>query len=125
MALMVKRVTNLLLILAVGGSVSAGIPLHSGSSESGMMNCCKKALEENNSPQVAAARLCCAMNCDEPGPVGGNTSQGFSQSAVQPSPSVVLALPQVTSYKPLRARHELTESTDSKPAYILYLALLI
>ena len=56
----------------------AGVPVHSGSSESGMMDCCKKALEQDASPHVAAARLCCAMNCNEPGSTSSNTSQSWT-----------------------------------------------
>jgi hypothetical protein len=122
---MLKRLTNLLLILAVGVSVSAGIPLHSGGSGSGMIDCCKKALEQDDSPQVAVARLCCAMNCNEPGATTGNTSQGFSQAGLEPSSSIVLPLPPVSNYKPLRAQYGRTSCAYSEPSYLLNLALLI
>jgi hypothetical protein len=122
---MLKSLTNLLLILAIGSSVVAGMPVHSGGSDSGMMDCCKKALEQNDSPHVAAARLCCAMNCNEPTSTNGNTSQSFSQTISPPSPLIGLALPPAANLKPLRARYTPTWSTGLKPAYILNLALLI
>jgi hypothetical protein len=122
---MLKRLTNLLLMLAIGSSVVAGMPVHSGGGESGMMDCCKKALEENDSPQVSAARLCCAMNCNEPTSTNGNISQSFSQTISQPSTLIGLALPPAANLKPLRARYTLTRSSGSSPAYILNLALLI
>jgi len=120
-----KKLTNLLLILALAGSVAAGMPMHSGSAESGMMDCCKKALEQNDSPHVAAARLCCAMNCNEPGSTSSNTSQSFSQTGSEPSPLVGVVLPPATIRRQLLTHYTLTSSTHSQPAYILNLALLI
>jgi hypothetical protein len=122
---MLKGLTNILLSLAVGGSVAAGMPMHSGGGESGMMDCCKKALEENDSPHVAAARLCCAMNCNEPGSTSGNPGQNYSQTGTEPSPQVVVALPPATNQSLSRARYTTRRSTTSKPTYILNLALLI
>jgi hypothetical protein len=122
---MLKKLTNLLLMLAIGSSVVAGMSVHSGGGESGMMDCCKKALEQNDSPRVSAARLCCAMNCNEPTSTNGNTSQCFSQTVSQPSPLIGFVLPLATDLRPLRARYTLTRSSGSSPAYILNLALLI
>jgi len=123
---MAKRIASLTLVLMLGGSVLAGVPMHSGSSESGMMDCCRKALEQNNSPHVAAARLCCAMNCNEPGSTSGNTGQSFSQTGSEPSPIIVAALLPATSLsKQLRARYEHLSVSPRQPTYILNLALLI
>jgi hypothetical protein len=122
---MIKRIASLTLVLVLGGSVLAGVPMHSGSSESGMMDCCKKALEQDASPHVAAARLCCAMNCNEPGSTSSNTSQSFSQTGSEPSPIIVAALPTTSLSKQLRARYELLSASPSQPTYILNLALLI
>jgi hypothetical protein len=99
--------------------------MHSGSGGSGMMDCCKKAMEQSNSPQVAATRLCCAMNCNEPGSTSGSASQSFSQISSVPTPLIVAAFPAASVLKPSRDRYEATTSTRSKPAYILNLALLI
>ena len=122
---MTKRLVSLLVILMLGGSVLAGVPMHSGGSESGMMDCCKKALEQNASPQVSAARLCCAMNCNDPASTTSNPGQGFSQTSSQPSPLMVAVLPSPANYKSLSFRYEPTGSISSKPAYLLNLALLI
>lgn len=120
---MLKRLTNVVLILAVGGSVVVGMPMHSGG-ESDMMDCCKAALERNDSPRVAAARLCCAMNCNEPGSTNGNASQSFRLQGVEPA-SVFVASPQATNYKSFCPAYSIATSISSKPAYILNLALLI
>jgi hypothetical protein len=119
------KLINVTLILAVAASVAAGMPLHSSSEESGMMDCCKKALEQNNSPSVTAARLCCAMNCNEPGPTSGNSSQSFSQAGVQPGIWIVVALPPVPVHKSLRPYHASESLARAKPSYLLNLALLI
>jgi hypothetical protein len=120
-----KKLTNLLLLIALAASVAAGMPLHSGSGEAEMMDCCKKALEQSASPHVSAARLCCAMNCNEPGSLSGNTSQSFSQTGSEPISLIVAGLPPASVLKPSPARYEARTSSRSKPAYILNLALLI
>jgi hypothetical protein len=101
------------------------MPMHSGGADSGMMDCCKHALEQNGSPRVAAARLCCAMNCSEPGSTSSNTSPTFSQTASEPGPLIVANLSTRSDLKALRAHSKATTSASLKPAYILNLALLI
>jgi hypothetical protein len=123
--IMTKWLVSLGLILTLGSSVLAGMPIHSGGSESGMLDCCKKALEQNDSPHVAAARLCCAMNCNDPASTSGNPGQSFSQTSLEPSPLVVVSLPPATNYRPLDVRDAQPRSSSPKPAYILNLALLI
>jgi hypothetical protein len=120
-----KKFIILALILAVAGSVAAGMPMHSRGAESGMMDCCKKALEHNDSPHVAAAQLCCAMNCNEPGSTSGNASLSFSQTGSEPTSLVVVALPPAGIQRQLRVHYPLANPTHSQPAYILNLALLI
>jgi hypothetical protein len=119
-----KRLINILLILAVGASLAMGLPVHSGGSESSMVDCCKKAREQNDSPSVAAARLCCAINCNDPASTSGNPGQSFSRSSSQPS-HLVIAPPPTADYKRLRVRYGQKISTNSNPAYIVNLALLI
>ena len=121
---MFKKLTNLVLVVAVAASVAAGMPLHSRSAQSAMMDCCKKALEQSDSPHVAAARLCCAMNCSEPASTNGNFGQNFSQTGAELSPVIVVALPPLANYKSQRPRYA-RMSSATKPAYILNLALLI
>jgi hypothetical protein len=120
---MLRRLINILLILAIGGSAVFGMPMHSGSSESGMMARCKAALQQDKSPQVAAARLCCAMNCDESGPTNGSSAQNFFQNSVQPAATVTLVLPTAATYKSAPVSH--AQTARSSPRYILNLALLI
>src|SRR2546423_12617348 len=97
---MVTRFASLALILVIGGSVFAGIPLHSNEKECSMpgmagMDCCKKAAQAQSlTPEISTARLCCALNCSQSGTTGStgtklprpSTSQSFSihQSSGQP-----------------------------------------
>src|SRR5947207_12855313 len=78
---MITRFASLALILVIGGSVFAGIPLHSNEQECSMpemagMDCCKKATQaESLTPEVSTARLCCALNCSQNGTTGATGSQ--------------------------------------------------
>src|SRR5437762_12024024 len=78
---MVIRLASLALILVIGGSVFAGIPLHTNEQECTMpgmegMDCCKKAAQAQSlTPEVSTARLCCALNCSQSGTTGSTGSQ--------------------------------------------------
>src|ERR1044071_4247010 len=120
---MVSRIASLFLVLAVAGNLMAGTPVHSDGTETGMMECCKKALEHDASPRVSAARLCCALNCNEPGSTSSNTSQSFSQSAPEPTSVIALTLP-AASIRHLRTPYRQVTLSSSSPTYILNLALL-
>src|SRR4030095_4240888 len=70
---MKKRLASLFLLLVLTGSTVPGMPLHFGDGECsmhGMMDCCKAALMANDSPEIAAAKLCCAVDC----PTNSSTS---------------------------------------------------
>jgi hypothetical protein len=129
---MLKKLTNLLLILTVASSVAAGMPLHSNEQECSMpgmagMDCCKKASQaETKAPEVSAARLCCALNCSQTGSTGSNGGQ-----LPRPSTSQAISFHPFTQ-PPLGAsvlsfRLSWADSPHpySNPAYIRHLALLI
>jgi hypothetical protein len=130
MRLMLKKLTNLLLILTVASSVAAGMPLHSNEQACSMrddMDCCKKALLAAQTPEVAAARLCCAVNCSTDGttnPTSNSSLSSQSHPALSAHPVVATALR--NSHHSLRfvaASHD--PPAYSEPAYIRHLALLI
>src|SRR5438093_11651136 len=87
---MVTRLVSLALVLVIGGSVFAGIPLHSNEQECSMpdmggMDCCKKAAQaESLTPEVSTARLCCALNCSQSGTTGSTKSRLPRPLASQP-----------------------------------------
>src|SRR5713226_7836923 len=126
------RLTSLLLLLVLAGSAFAGVPMHSGESECSMgqamagMDCCKAALMGGKSPESAAARLCCAINCSHEGstPPSSLRVSPQSQPAVSDYQPGTTALP--ASFL-LRARINRSHGppTDSHPVYIRHLALLI
>lgn len=128
---MKKRLASLVLLLVLVGGAFAGVPLQFGGSECGMsemmegMECCKAALLQNQSPEVADAKLCCALNCAQ----GGTTSPPTSVRITSPAPARLLDLPSMP--QPI-VRSALFGRIDSKhgppgspPAYLLNLAFLI
>jgi hypothetical protein len=115
-----------LLAAMLGGAV--GVGAHEGEGSCPMTNmpdCCKKAHSANNTPGVSMARLCCNLNCSEPGSSGSNASSSFSpQPGVAPNSAV---MPSVAPYNSLAlsSSYNSTPSQDSNPKYIQHLALLI
>ena len=126
------RLTSLVLLLIVAGGAFAGTPLHSSEQSCPMggvmgdMDCCKAALMKAQTAESASARLCCALNCSKDGTAPANS--------VRPSPQ----LQRSVSVYPVGAQALLTivtslgrvdrlhgPPTDSHPAYIRHLSLLI
>jgi hypothetical protein len=126
------RLTSLVLLLVLGGSAFAGIPLHFGENECGMgqsmegMACCKAALMGGGSANAGAARLCCVVNCSSDGstPPSGVRVPPQSQpvgSDYQPGTPALPASILLTRH----LSHSHGPPPDSHPAYIRHLALLI
>src|SRR5215813_1394271 len=127
-----KRLTSLVLVLLIVGSVYAGMPLHSNDQVCSMpeitgMDCCKKAaLGESVTAEGLIAQLCCALNCSQEGTTG-------SKGAQLPRPAEVLLVidrpplaqpPAVFAFSSrLNGAH--SPPKYSNPAYIRHLALLI
>src|SRR5258708_11896414 len=128
---MQTRFISLVILLVVAGSAVAGALLHSNEQSCsmggamGVMDCCKAALSQNNTPQVASARLCCSLNCSQ----NGTTPNGVRvQPKLQPALSAHLTSAQALLPPVLLLRHSSHSHgppTDSHPAYIRHLALLI
>jgi hypothetical protein len=129
---MKKRLTSLVLLLVLGGSAFAGVPLHFGESECSMgqpmdgMDCCKAALMGGESPEATAARLCCVVNCSHDGTTPPSSSRiaPQSQPAVSDYQAGTAALP-ASILLTLHISRSHGPPTDSHPAYIRHLALLI
>src|SRR5688572_29199036 len=127
---MKSRLASLFLLIVLAGSTS-GMPLHFGDGECGMdslmdMDCRKAALMQESSPEVADAKLCCALNCAKDG-----TTSPPNIVRATPSP-----LASASSYPPLTQRlavnslllrriDRLHGPPDSGPTYLRNLALLI
>lgn len=119
------RITSLILVLALAGSVALGAPLHS--SERG----CNMPLETPaceqmipSAPGVANIQLCCLLDCQEPGSTTSVSVQIPSFNAapihqIAPRPAFALA-------KPLSQPDWRQSSSFTPPVtYLKNLALLI
>jgi hypothetical protein len=128
---MKSRLASVFLLLVLAGSTFAGIPLHFGEGDCGMdsmmdMDCCKAALMQESSPEVADAKLCCALNCAK----DGTTSPPNIVRVT--TPPLVSASLHPASTQPLtvnslicRRSDRLHGPADSGPTYLRNLALLI
>ena len=128
---MKTRLGSLFLLLVLAGSTFAGMPLHFGERECSMdgmmdMDCCKAALMQESSPEVADAKLCCALNCAKDG-----TTSPPNIVRVTPPPlasaSSHPALTQALAVNSLLSRRidRLHGPPDSGLKYLRNLALLI
>ena len=126
-----KRLASLILLLVLAGSAFAGVPLHFGESECSMdgmadMDCCKAALLQKEAPEVADAKLCCALNCAQ----NGTTAPANAVRVTPPSPGrtpLYLTTPQSLPSFDFRfgCIDRLHGPPGSPPSYLLNLALLI
>src|SRR5713226_980913 len=125
------RLISLVILLVVAGSAVAGAPLHSNEQSCSMggamgeMDCCKAALSRRQTPQATAARLCCSLNCSQNGTTPSNGVRTSPQ--VQPVSDYQFNTPTLPASSMLagRVRDLHGPPTDSHPAYIRHLALLI
>jgi hypothetical protein len=122
-----KWFTAFILIAAMlGGAVGAGAHEEEGACPmSKLPDCCKKARLASKSPEVFMARLCCNLNCSEPGSSGSNASSSFSPTQVV-APQAAL-ITRVLSFNHFNLDHFASSppNQNSSPKYIQHLALLI
>ncbi|OLE74893.1 MAG: hypothetical protein AUG12_00500 [Acidobacteria bacterium 13_1_20CM_2_57_8] len=120
-----KWLTAFALIAAMlGGAVGAGA--HEGEgSMANMPDCCKRAQSSSSAPVVSMARLCCNLNCSEPGSSSTSASSSISfQQGTTPNTAII---PSVTpnGVTLLSRRAQSTNPDNSSPKYLQHLALLI
>src|SRR5262249_59937456 len=118
---------SLFLVLMLAGSASAGLPLPFSADECDMhpgMDCCKVARTPTTSPEVADAKLCCALSCAQNG-----TTSPPNVVRVSSPPSVRTAIhPALTHPIPLAALRNphiarIHVPPKSEPAYLRKLEL--
>src|ERR1044071_1026005 len=106
-------------------TVAVGVGAHQQEGPmSNLPDCCKKA--GSNGPAASMARLCCNLNCSEPGSTGNSSSSSFSAQR-----GTVLNTPIASSgaqfnftiILPRQPQH--IYLADSHPKYIKHLTLLI
>ena len=123
-----KWLTAFALVAAMlGGAFGAGAHEGEGSCPiTNMPDCCKKAHSPSNSSEASMARLCCNLNCSEPGSSGSNTSPSFSpQPGIAP---ITAVMPNAAPFDGSKLLDRYAQSPylhDSSPKYIQHLALLI
>lgn len=127
---MAKWTTSLFLILTLGASVLAGMPLHANEKKcaDGMsgMDCCKTAQGHGDDTDVASARVCCAVNCPQSGTTGPSGVQLPKASTVLAAVHPALVQPPKSTPIPLLVTSWAhSPPRSSNPAYIRNLALLI
>jgi hypothetical protein len=122
-----KWFTTLVLIAAiVGGVVGAGAHQGEGSCPLGNVpDCCRKARSSSKAPEVAMARLCCNLNCSEPGNSGESISLRFSSPQGSTPLPAEIPRPMMLEPVPLNRQRQSSNLPDSNPKYIQHLALLI
>jgi hypothetical protein len=123
-----KWFTALALVAAMfGGAVGVGAHDQEGTCPlSNLPDCCEKAQSASNSPEVSMARLCCNLNCSEPGSSGTSTSSNVSPQ--QGTLPITAIMPGAAPFNGITVsgRYAQTFSPhDSNPKYIQHLALLI
>jgi hypothetical protein len=121
-----KWLTAFILVAAMfGGMVGVGAHEAEGSMAN-IPDCCKKAQLASNAPQVALARLCCNMNCSEPGSSGSNASSSLSpQPGITPNGAGTPTAAAFTDLAHFSRYAQSPRRQDSSPKYIQHLALLI
>lgn len=122
---MLKWFTSLILVASLSGSLTAGVQMHAAM-DMQMMDCCKAALEHNESPATSGARLCCVVNCQEPAPTSSSTVKSSSSATAMHATAAkgLRAFPQEL-HASLRNYQSLQYSAFSPPPYLSNLALLI
>jgi hypothetical protein len=121
-----KRLVLLSLIaMMLLSVVGLGMHQHEGLCPlTNLPDCCKTAQSTDNAPQVSMARLCCNLNCSEPGNSGSNISSTFPTPQNLPAHNPVIPdFPQHGIGLP--SGPQSARLLDGNPKYIQHLALLI
>lgn len=123
---MLKRALSLAILIAlVGGAVGASAADGSWV-EGNMPVCCKKARSVANASEVSMARLCCKLNCSEPGSGGSSNASSLSRNRGTNSATAIIPTPAQFSGFAIRDHYpQANHSHNSNPKYIQHLALLI
>ena len=123
---MLKRALSFtIIIVLLGGAVGASADDGSWV-EGNMPICCKKARSVTNAPEVSMARLCCKLNCSEPGSGGSSNASNLMRNQGTTSAAAIIPTPAQFSRFAIRDHYpQANHSHNSNPKYIQHLALLI
>ena len=121
-----KRLTSAVLAMVMlTAAIGVGAHQQEGTCPmSKLPDCCKKA--RSNGPGASLARVCCNLNCSEPGSTGNHSSSNsWTQQTVSASSFVAMAVAAFSSKIVFTPRREQFRPHDPNPRYIKHLALLI
>ncbi len=126
---MKRLLSSLFVLFAIAGSVAAGMPLHAGMMDSKMAKCCKKAKGQEQSPSADAARMCCALNCNDPAPKSSVSSFNSSPATVNVRDSVIRQLAELLDKRgriaPALPSFDSIPTVKSTPRFVRHHAFLI
>src|SRR5260370_4412214 len=104
----------------LGGAV--GVGAHQGEGSCPMSNlpdCCKKAQSASNTPEVSMARLCCNLNCSEPGSSGTSSSSTVSpQQGTAPNTAILPSAARFDDVELLGPYAQTPKPPDSRRKYM-------
>jgi hypothetical protein len=104
--------------------VGAGAHQQEGSCPmSNLPDCCKKA--RSHGPEASMARLCCNLNCSEPGSTGSSSSRFSMQQLSSADTAVILNAAQFSFRIVFPRPPQQLHVRESNPKYITHIALLI
>src|ERR1700730_7195221 len=111
----------LLVAAMLGGAI--GVEAHEGEGPmANMPDGCKKAQSASGTPEVSMARLCCNLNCSEPGSGGSSTASSFStRQGIAPNGAVVPNAAPFSNVAPPGRYSQSPHPHDSNPKYIQHL----
>lgn len=91
------------------------------------MDCCKRARLSGETPEIQAARLCCAVNCQSGGADGPASAARVSAPQVAPAHPSAASAPAALVPPRLKSpgRGGPSRVKESPPVYLLNLAFLI
>ena len=121
-----KRVLSLTIIITLLGGAFSVSAADATSANGNMPVCCKRARSAGVAAEVSVARLCCKLNCSEPGSGGSTNASNFSSNQGTISATAIIPTPSHLSQIARRNLHARVDySHASSPRYIQHLALLI
>jgi hypothetical protein len=120
------RLAPIFLVLLLAGNALAGVPMNFGDGECGMqgMDCCKTALTQQITPEVANAKLCCVLECSQNGTTSTDKVEPVTSSLhASTHPALIRPLTnQSLGFHPIDRLHG---PPVAGPVYLRNLALLI
>src|SRR5262245_55776499 len=120
-----KWLTSVAVTLVMLTSI-AGVGAHQSEGWCPMLklpDCCKKA--RSKVPGASMARVCCNLNCSEPGSTGSSSSSFSTQQSASVNTPVILNAAQLSFRLVFHRKPQQIHLHNSSPKYIEHLALLI